>query len=520
MNASSFTPTWLGLTSNCSPYSSCTAGETIHFTCYAPLVQGGYDQNCATHTYTWTFPDSTTATTNDPVIDRVVSSGGTVKVNVNNGTANLTYTISQPLTFGSGGGGGGNTCDTMGSGNMFLGVTAASCPNGGTCSTGDSITFEVQPYLYNLNCASHSFFWSFGDGATANTQKAFHTYSANGAHSVTMSVSNAWQTYSKTVTVTTAPGSGNGGGNCATMTTSNVAIAFSAPSGCSSNNTATPCKNGETINFDVTSYTNYDFSCSNQFTFSWNFGDGSAAVTGKSPTHTFAASGNHSVVVTISNPSQLNFPRTLTMSTSDSSSCGTIVPNLTLSITYANAAGTCNQLGGDCAAQEVVNFSILPYQYDLGCAVHTFDWDFGDGSAHVTTKDAPHQYLAQGNYNVKCKVSNGGAPVTLTQQVSVKAGPPASTPVLVTYSVAPLTNVPNGFLFTPSFDHPELVAKWQWDFGDGQKSSMISGTARPISWIYADNKPYTVTLTAYDSSGQPVGTATHPVEPKRRSVRH
>lgn len=527
LNASSFVPTWYGKSSGCSPFSACTSGETITFMANAPQ-QGGYDPNCGIHTYTWTFPDGTTATTNDPSIDRIVSSGGSVKVNVNNGTASRDYVIPQPLSFGTvtppPPPPNTNPCGAMSSTNMFLSISGASCPSGGTCTTGDLLSFQAQPYLYNLGCAQHTFSWSFGDGGSSNQQNPVHAYTSNGPHTVTMTVSNPYQTYSKTASVTTTAGSGTGGGSCPTMTTSNIAISFSALSGCTPG--GTPCKNGETITFDVVSYANYDFSCSTH-NYNWNFGDGGTA-SGKTPTHTFTTSGPHAVSVTISNTSQQNFVRNFTVQTTDGSgsgsgSCGPITPNVTLSVTFANAAGTCNQLGGDCATGEVVTFNVISYLYDLGCATHTFDWDFGDGSPHLSGQSVTHQYAAQGNYSVKCLVSNGGPTVPLTAAISIKGGSNARPTVIVSYGVAPLPSVANGFLFTPAFDHPELVAKWTWDFGD--KSGLVTrpktgSTLTPETHVYPDSKAYVVTLTAYDASGTPIGVATQPGEVKRRSVRH
>jgi len=71
-----------------------------------------------------------------------------------------------------------------------------------------------------------------------------------------------------------------------------------------------------------------------------------------------------------------------------------------------------------------------------------------------------------------------------------------------------------------SFDHPEMVKSWQWDFGDGTKSPIRTGTLLPEPKVYADSKHYTVVLTAYDAQGQPLGVATHPGVVRRRSVRH
>ncbi|HEY8713050.1 MAG TPA: hypothetical protein VIM68_09260, partial [Thermoanaerobaculia bacterium] len=61
---------------------------------------------------------------------------------------------------------------------------------------------------------------------------------------------------------------------------------------------------------------------------------------------------------------------------------------------------------------------------------------------------------------------------------------------------------------------------WVWDFGDGTKSPVRSGTLLPEPKVYADSKHYTVVLTAYDAQGQPLGVATHPGVVRRRSVRH
>jgi PKD repeat protein len=509
---SSFVPSYSG-SSGCSPYSTCASGESLTFFAAAPQ-QGGYDPSCSpNHTYTWSFPDGSQAI--GQTVTKAATVSGTVTLNVNNGGDNHNYTVALNV---------GTitppppTCGTLTALNVQPFWSGVSCPSGGpTCGTNDLLTFDVQAYQYNFSgCAS--FKWDFGEGAPSFTQRAVHSFTQSRSQTINLTVSGPGGTVNKTITITTSATT-TPPSTCPTMTGSNVAITYSAPSGCTPGN---PCKNGESVTFDVTSFAGYDFSCA-QHQYSWNFGDGSAAVTSKQAPHTFATSGSHVVTVTISNPSQQNFQRTLTMTTSDSTgNCGPINPNLNLFISYANGSSTCSQNGGDCATGEAVNFTVLSYQYDLGCATHTFDWDFGDGSTHVSTKDTPHQYAAQGTYTVKCIVSNGGTPVTLTQSVSVKGGPPILGQVVVSYAVAPLTGVPNGFLFTASFDRPDLVKSWQWDFGDGTKSPMRhTGDLMQEPKIYADSKTYTVTLSAYDSSGSSAGPpATHPGELKRRSVRH
>ncbi|MGZ8830919.1 MAG: PKD domain-containing protein, partial [Thermoanaerobaculia bacterium] len=279
------------------------------------------------------------------------------------------------------------------------------------------------------------------------------------------------------------------------------------------------------ITFNATSYANYDFSCSNH-NYSWDFGDGSAAGTGKSPAHTFTGSGPHTVTVTISNTTQTNFKRTLVVTTNDGGtsggSCGTIIPNVSLSINYHDPADTCGQLV-QCDAKQPLSFTILQYgAYDIGCATHTYDWDFGDGSAHSTIKEPVHTYQAGGLYPAKCIVSNGTQTVPLSWNVDIKAGIPGGVPVVVGMTVAPLVGVANGYMFTPKFDHPELVTRWTWDFGDNSGLATGRGTAAnpiPEAHIYADNRPHTVTLTAYNGNSA-VGAVNRNPAAKRRAVKH
>lgn len=519
---SSFVPTYTGAL-GCNPYQACASGESVTFQATAPL-QGGYDPNCSpNHTYTWSFPDGQTGSGNPAI--HTVTVGGTVTLTVNNGSSSHAYTMS--LTVGSvAPPPPPNPCGTLSSTNVQPVWSGASCPSGGaTCGTNDVLTFDVQGYLYNFNCASHSFSWNFGDGGTAFTQRTTHTFTTSASHPITLTVSNQYGgSVTKTFYVETT--GSTSGGSCQIMTTSNIAISYLAPSGCSSANTAVACKNNEVVSFDVVSYAGYDFSCSNH-TYSWNFGDGGTANT-KSPQHTFTGTGPHTVSVTISNSTQpQGFTRQLTMSTDaggTQSGCGTIGP-LALSINYSNGSGTCTPLGGDCAAGEAVNFTITAYQYDLACGTHTFDWDFGDNSPHATIKDPVHQYAAQGTYTARCVVNNGTASKTLSQSVSVKGGSPDRTPVAVSFAVAPLPTVPNGYLFTPVFTPPDGVTQWSWNFGDGQNSGMISGNgSSPTSsaHVYADDKKYTVTLTAYSAQGQALGTYNHTNEAdsKHRIVRH
>lgn len=83
--------------------------------------------------------------------------------------------------------------------------------------------------------------------------------------------------------------------DCATIKPGvNVFITFTAPSGCSYLHVQ--CVKSETISFAVSGF-GYDFACA-PHSFSWEFGDGSAAF-GQNVTHAYAAAGHYVVTARV-----------------------------------------------------------------------------------------------------------------------------------------------------------------------------------------------------------------------------
>ena len=529
MTATTFNIAYSGNSCNSSTNGTCTTGDPLTF--QATSFGSTYNIDCAPHTYKWTMPDGTVQNDAGPQVNWAATLGGNVTLLVTN-TAGGSQTYTKAITVGSacttcqclGTCPPTNPCGTMSTSNVFLGFTGnQGCTVGATCKNGENLTFSLSTYQYNLNCATHTYNWNFGDNTSSTSASPVKSFNTTGDHTITVSVSNQYQSnFQRQLTIKTDVSTG---GNCPAMTSGNIAIAYSAPSGCTSD-TASACKNNETITFNATSYANYDFSCSNH-SYSWDFGDGSAAGTGKSPAHTFTSSGPHTVAVTISNTTQTNFKRFLAVTTNEGSdgggSCGTIIPNVSLSINYHDPANTCGPLV-QCDAKQPLSFTILQYgAYDIGCATHTFDWDFGDNSAHSNVKEPVHTYQAGGKYPAKCIVFNGTQTVTLSWNVDVKGGNPGAPSVVVGMTVS-LLGVANGYLFIPTFDHPELVTSWKWDFGDNSGIVLGRGTAAnpiPEAHIYADDKPHTVTLTAYNGNSSVGAVNRNPAAAgKRRAVKH
>jgi PKD repeat protein len=534
LTAASFKIAFSGAACSSSNSTPCTAGENVTFVASNLSGAGSYDDSCAPHTYTWTFPGNVVVSGiggDFKLVRQAITTSGDVSLRVQNSvggdvTYHATVTVGSSLPPPT-----GNPCGTMGSQNIFItyiGATSGcSSSNTGTpCKNGESLTFNVSPIGYNFGCADHNFSWNFGDGGgTASTQLTTHAYSASGPHTVSVTISNNYQSpFQKQLTLSTSDSGGGTGGQCAQMTTSNIAIAYSAPSGCTSNNTAVPCKNSESVSFDVTSFAGYDFSCTNQWTYSWNFGD-SGTATVKSPSHTFTTSGSHTVSMTITNPAQPSgFTRQLTMQTNSGTggTCGIIVPNISLSIDYHNPTNTCGPLGGSCGNGEAISFTVKDFgAYDSSCATHTYDWNFGDNSPHGSGRDVVHQYAAGGTYTVQCIVNNTSHTVTLTQPVSVGGNPGGVEPI-IEVPVTPLLGVPHGFTFAPSVTGAPATAVYEWDFGDGTIQTRNNTDA--FIYVYARAGKYTVTLKVFSNSSkaQLLKTQTMTVSDgtKRRSVRH
>ncbi len=127
-----------------------------------------------------------------------------------------------------------------------------------------------------------------------------------------------------------------------------------------------------------------------------------------------------------------------------------------------------------------------------GCtAAPSFDWDFGDGSAHANQQDPTHAYAEIGEYTWTFTVTHPEAsmPCTSSGTVQVCSFSCEATPS-VTFGVPPL---PVDFVATASLGGScsDPIA-FSWDFGDG---SALSHEQDP-SHIYTGEGVFTWTMTA------------------------
>jgi len=128
-------------------------------------------------------------------------------------------------------------------------------------------------------------------------------------------------------------------------------------------------------------------------------------------------------------------------------------------------------------------------------------WDFGDGDTS-TLKNPGHSYSAPGTYTVKLTAFGpGGSSIkTATIKADPLPAPVANFTVRPSSGIAPLVvkfaNTTAG-----------RVDSWEWDFGDGTRSSDVK------SPVHTYNQPgsYTVKLTATNSGGTSIKTAATPI---------
>ena len=117
--------------------------------------------------------------------------------------------------------------------------------------------------------AGATYSWAFGDATSGTGVTTSHTYATAGTYSVTLTVTDTYGTSTKSATVTVT--------NTAPAPVANFTYSCTGLS-CTFTNTST-----------------------NATTYSWNFGDASAAVTTTNASHTYAAGGTFTVVLTAKN---------------------------------------------------------------------------------------------------------------------------------------------------------------------------------------------------------------------------
>ncbi len=303
--------------------------------------------------------------------------------------------------------------------------------------------------------------WNFADGTPElEGANVTHTFTTNGVYDAAV------------VTVNDDDGA---------ATTSNLSITVNNVAPTLTTDTAKTGNEGEAVSFEAT----FDDAGNDDLTVTWDFGDGSDAVTTEYSAESTPNSETQSHVYTADG----TYTATVTVTDSDGA-----VTESTVDVTISNTAPVIESLTGDTEINEGDTASFSAIATDPGNDELTYTWDFGDGSDTVTGTDVTHTYTDNGDYTVTLTVTDEEGETAQTLDVSVNNVVPEIT------NIDGETNVDEGEEVTYSAiasDSGNDELTYTWNFGDD--SEVVTG--KNVNHTFADNGIYDATLSVEDEDG-------------------
>ncbi|MET0838371.1 MAG: PKD domain-containing protein, partial [Marmoricola sp.] len=138
----------------------------------------------------------------------------------------------------------------------------------------------------------------------------------------------------------------------------------------------------------------------------------------------------------------------------------------------------------------------------------TYDWDWGDGTAHGTTATPSHAFSSGGNKTVTLTVSDPQGATGVDTVTATPTNPPVNTAPTARITNAGCTGLSCSVDGSTSSDPDSDTLTYDWNWGDGTAHST---TANPAH-TYATAGSKTVTLTVNDGKGH-TATATTTLSP-------
>ena len=164
----------------------------------------------------------------------------------------------------------------------------------------------------------------------------------------------------------------------------------------------------------------------------------------------------------------------------------------------ANFAFTCVDL--------VCDFKSTSTDQDVGDAVLSHSWAFGDASGAGTTKDVSHTYTSAGTYSVTLRVTDKSEVTsTVVKQVTVTAPPPVVAAAPHASFTVSCLSLDCTFTDTSTYDPGSVFQSRVWDFGDNVTLTETNLASTQVTHQYSATTltSFTAKLTVTDAAGAP-----------------
>lgn len=394
-------------------------------------------------TYAWDFGDGNNGTGNPTTHSYTAANTYTVKVTVTGTSTAGTETAS------------GSTTVTVTGSNFSVSITAQP-PNP---MVGTQVIFVAN--VSGTPPSNPTISWTFGDGATASTNPAPHTYTSANTYTVTATVTGTVNGNTETQTASTS-----------ITVTGNTTVTITA-------NPANPTT-GESVTLTAALGAG---SFPSDAVFNWSFGDGTSNGTANPTSHTYNQPGTYTVTVTVTSPSQPSYTATGSLQL-------TVTGNPVTAFTLSISGPTSGTAGQSLTFTAQVASGTAPSDIQ-------YTWNFDDGSANGSGPTVTHTFNNPGSYVIQLtgqSASNSSEKETanLTVNVTLPSGP------TVTYAQGwNLVGGPSGQTFTQA-DGP------LYSYPAGATAYTAVPNTTPISggqgfWAYFSQST-TVALTGTSSS--------------------
>ena len=421
-----------------SQTSSASAALQVTFNSGASTTH----ESGTTLSYDWDFGDGT-AHSNTANPTHNYASGGTytATLTVANSNGGMTSTVSHSFTY------------------YVTPVASFSATKTSSATAQIAVDFDAAASSINDATATLSYDWNFGDGsAHGSGVTTSHSYTSGGAHTVLLTVTS---------------NHGN-----VTATNSQVLTYYVTPVASFSATKTSSATAQLSVDFDASASSINDATAT--LSYDWDFGDGSAHGSGVTTSHSYTSGGAHTVVLTVT------------------SNHGSVQATSSQSVTFYVTPVASYSASEDVNA--VAQFDAAASSINDATATLSYDWDFGDATAHATGITTSHTYAAAGTYTVVLTVtSNHGSTTDVySHSYTYYAKPTAAFTSNVNYGGDLYSNPTVEFDASTTNAHDGSASlTYDWNFGD----ATVHGSGATPSHTYTTGGTKTVTLIVTNANG-------------------